>query len=394
MNIPSDLQNKAIILGVKIDDQPLDYFLRRTQEFMASSTPHKVFTPNPEICLKATKSEGYKNTLNSADLNLPDGFGLKLGAKVLGFELKNRVTGADFTKKLLDEYNSANLFVLLLDYSLTEPADLKKYFAIHYPNINLAVRTVKKASHAEPDLIEQINQHKTQILFICLGAPEQELWIDKNLHELSTTKIAFAVGGSFDFLTGKIKRAPKWFRNLGMEWLYRLYREPKRLIRIKHATADFLIECHKWAKRIENKFRTNVVGVIKNNKDQILIQKNIHLGDHWQFPQGGVDENEDPQTAVLREIEEELNICKSEMKIIKQFNAEHSYISPKHYQLLHGYKGQKQTAYLIKYSGSIESQKFAPTREVAAIEWIAKEKLLEKLHPVRREFVKKFINEI
>jgi len=166
------------------------------------------------------------------------------------------------------------------------------------------------------------------------------------------------------------------------------------LIRIKHATADFLIECHKWAKRIENKFRTNVVGVIKNNKDQILIQKNIHLGDHWQFPQGGVDENEDPQTAVLREIEEELNICKSEMKIIKQFNAEHSYISPKHYQLLHGYKGQKQTAYLIKYSGSIESQKFAPTREVAAIEWIAKEKLLEKLHPVRREFVKKFINEI
>jgi len=394
MNVPKDLQNKAIILGVKIDDQPLKYFIEKTKEFMTSNSPHSIFTPNPEICLKAANSEAYKDTLNSASLNLPDGFGLKLGAKILGTELINRVTGADFSKIILDENKSARVFVLLRQDSLTTPDDLKKFFDNSYPEIKFDYALSAKTSVADKSILDQIEKHQTQILFVCLGAPEQEEWIEQNIKHLSSVRIALGVGGSFDFLSEKIKRAPKLMQELGMEWLFRLYQEPKRLARIKHATADFLLECHKWAKRIKNEYRANVLGVIKNKDGLYLIQENAHLPDHWQFPQGGVDENEEIEIAILREINEELGFELDKMKIIKKLKAEHSYISPKHYQLLHGYKGQKQIAFLVEYSGAIDSNQFKPNREVAAIKWVKKEELLKLLHPVRQEFTKKFIDEI
>ncbi|KKR07589.1 MAG: Teichoic acid biosynthesis protein [Parcubacteria group bacterium GW2011_GWC2_39_14] len=401
MNVPKDLQNKAIILGVKIDDQPLEYFLEKTREFMASDAPHSVYTPNPEICLKAASSEEYKDTLNSADLNLPDGFGLKLGAKILGTDLKNRVTGADFTRELLGQNNSARVFVLLRNDSLTTLEDLKKFFDNSYPQVKLGCALSAKTPIADKVLLDKIKKHQTQVLFVCLGAPEQEEWIENNLGKGigdkgygSSVRIALGVGGSFDFLSGKIKRAPKLMQELGMEWLFRLYQEPKRLMRIKHATADFLLECHKWAKRIKTEYRANVLGVIKNKDGLYLIQENAHLPNHWQFPQGGVDKNENIEIAILREINEELGFELDKMKVVKRIKAEHAYISPKHYQLLHGYKGQKQIAFLVEYSGAIDSNQFRPNREVAAIKWVKKDELLKLLHPVRQEFTKKFIDEI
>ena len=270
------------------------------------------------------------------------------------------------------------------------------------PQIKFDYAQSDKSSTAEKSILEKIDNHQTQILFVCLGAPEQEQWISKNIMEHRTwnnqtsnsVRIAIGVGGGFDFLCGKVKRAPEWMREFGMEWLYRLYQEPKRLVRIKHATADFLLECHKWAKRMSQEYRPSVMGVIKNKEGLFLIQKNTHLENHWQFPQGGVDKNENIETAVLREVNEELGFEINKLSIIKQLKAEHCYNSPKHYQLLHGYKGQKQIAFLIQYSGDITPDQFKTNREVAGIKWIKKEDLLKLLPPVRQEFTKKFIDEI
>ncbi len=396
MNIAKDLLNKAIILGVKIDDQPLEWFLDEAQKILKGPEAKAIFTPNPEICLKATQLKHYREILNSAAFNLPDGIGLKFGAKILGTSLKNRVTGVDFTASLLKIDQVKNVFIILRDDSLARPEDVRKYFKKNIPALKYQIEIISKSDKPDKHLVSNIINSQAQILFVCLGAPEQETYIyellNKNLGD--NLKLALGVGGSFDFLCNKMPRAPKLMRRVGLEWLFRFYKEPKRLKRIKHATADFLLKCYEWSRRIETTYRENVMGIIKNKAGLYLIQKNPRLENHWQFPQGGIDDNEIPNDAILREICEELNFDVKHLKIIKKLSAENAYKSPPQYQLLHGYKGQKQIAFLIDYTGDVDASTFLPTDEASEIKWVKREDLLQQIHPVRQEFVKRLISEI
>lgn len=396
MNIAKDLINKAIILGVKIDDRPLEWFVDETIKLLKGNETKAVFTPNPEICLKAAQLKHYREILNSANFNLPDGIGLKFGAKILGTSLKNHVTGVDFTASLLKIDQVKNVFIILRDDSLARPEDVKKYFEKNIPALKYQIEIISKSDKPDKHLVSNIINSQAQILFVCLGAPEQETYIyellNKNLGD--NLKLALGVGGSFDFLCNKMPRAPKLMRRVGLEWLFRFYKEPKRLKRIKNATADFLLKCYEWSRRIKNTYRENVMGIIKNKAGLYLIQKNPRLENHWQFPQGGIDQNEIPEKAVLREICEELNINYNELEVVKKLTAENIYKSPPQYQLLHGYKGQKQIAFLINYNGDISEANFAPTDEASEIKWLKKEDLLKQVHPVRQEFVKRLLSEI
>lgn len=394
---PTDLQNKSIILGVKIDDQEINFFINKIKNAVSGGEQLKIYTPNPEICLKATKDEEFRAVLDKADLNIPDGFGLKLGAKILGEKLHNRVTGVDLSKKILEEYKNSDLsiFIILRSDSLTTTEDLKKYFTNNYPKIKLKVGIIDKDKYEQCDeLLNKINESQAKILFVALGAPQQEKFIHKFIKLLPSVKVALGIGGTFDFLTNKIQRAPKWMRDLGMEWFYRLYQEPKRLQRIKNATADFLLTCHKWNKRIGTTLRINVLGVLKNKNGEYLIQKNARLNNHWQFPQGGVDEGETPEEAVVREVSEEVGIDPKYLKIEKKLNASHEYVWQKHFQLIRGYKGQRQTAYLLNFLGNENNIDYQDSDEVEDIKWVKKEDLLKKVHPIRRSFIKQFINQI
>jgi len=391
---PQEFKNKMTILGVKIDDQPIEWIMNRIDHFLNSENNHKIFTPNPEICLRAGNDEHYRKLLNTADINTPDGIGLKLGAKILRQELKNRVTGADLTKAILEKYKSQNIsvFIVIKSNSLSTESDIKKLFKENYPQIKVKVGVVDKDDCLNCDkVLNDINDFNPQILFIALGAPDQEIWINKYSNILTSVRASLGVGGSFDFLTGKMKRAPEIIRKLGAEWLYRLYREPKRLMRIKHATADFLILCHQWEKRMDNEFRINVLGIIKNKEGKYLIQKNARLKEHWQFPQGGVDEGERPEMAVVRETAEELGAEERLFKVIKKIPDGHEYVWPRYAQLLRGYKGQTQTAFVLEFNGNDSDFHPEKSDEVVAIKWVGKTEILKNLHPVRREFAKKLI---
>lgn len=396
MHRPPEFQNRAIILGVKIDDQPLDYVMSKVDQFIKSDSSHKIFTPNPEICLQSEKDDHYRQALNLADINIPDGFGLKLGALILGEKLENRVTGADLTKNILDHYKETNLkvFVVLRNDSLTSTTDLEKYFQENYPNIKLQVGEINKDKPFDCDeTLNKINNFQAQIVFVALGAPNQELWIDKYLKLIPSTKIALGIGGSFDFITGKMQRAPKLIRDLGMEWFYRLYKEPKRLKRIKNATTDFLLKCHAWKTRIKDQYRNNVVGVV--HKDgKYLVMKNPRFKEHWQFPQGGVDDNETTEQAAIREVSEEVGINQNKLKIIKAIPETHSYDWKPYAQLLKGYKGQKQTAYLLDFSGQDSDFDLSDSHEAEKIKWVEKENLLDTIHQHRHEFVRKIIKHL
>ena len=389
---PNDFKNKTIILGVKIDDEPMDFFIKQIITNLTKSTQLKLYTPNPEICLKAEKDEDYRAIINNADLNTPDGFGLKLGAKILGEKLENRVTGVDLTANLLVELNtlSESVYIILRNDSLTSQENLKGLFKKKYNNIKLHIGILEKNNYNKcDDVLNDINDQKAKILFVCLGAPDQEIWINQYLRFLPNIKTALGVGGTFDFLSGSVERAPQIIRDLGMEWFYRLYQEPKRLSRIKNATAVFLLTCHKWKNRIKNEMRNNVVAVIKNHDNKYLVQKNPRFYEHWQFPQGGVDENEDFAKAAVREASEETGLPEAKLKILREIPETHEYVWKPYAQLLKGYKGQKQKAFLIEFHGTNNDFDLSQSHEAEEIKWVNKEDLIKTIHHHRHEFLQK-----
>lgn len=390
MSIPPDLKNKVIILGVKIDDAAESFIFEKIEDFLHSNTSHIIFTPNPEICLRASENETYRDALNKADINIPDGMGLKFGAIILGQTLKNRITGSTLTKTLLEKYNQQGIrvYVVRRTDSLSSAADLQKIFQKNYSQIEFKSGDVDVANHKnDAGLINDINNFAPHFLFITLGAPYQEFWVDQFIKQMPSVKVALGIGGSLDFLTGKMKRAPKVMRDFGFEWLYRLYLEPKRLKRIKNALAIFLLKCHEWNQRIKTTMRPNIVGIIKNKNGKFLVQKNKRL-QQWQFPQGGVNKNENEEQAIVREAGEELGIDKNLLKVIKRLPAEHEYVWPRYAQLLRGYKGQQQIAFLLEFSGTDSDLHYASSVEVDAVQWVEKDNLINSLHPVRRDLAK------
>ncbi|MBT4722535.1 WecB/TagA/CpsF family glycosyltransferase [Candidatus Falkowbacteria bacterium] len=392
---PEKFKNKAIILGVPIDDQPLSYFVEKIKQAISNNKQFKIYTPNPEICLRAEKDEDFRHVLETADFNMPDGYGLKLGAKILGETLENRACGSDLAKEVLSTFKNISIYIVLRDDSLSTKADLDKLFKNSYPNINYKIGTVKKDNPFNCDkVLNEINDFKPQIAFVCLGAPNQETWIAKFLPFLPDVNAAIGVGGSFDFLTGKIKRAPELLRKSGLEWAFRLYQEPQRLARIKNAVADFLLKCHEWKKRIQEQYRENVLGVVRNDRGLYLVQKNMRMPNHWQFPQGGVDIGETKGQAVAREVSEEVGTDQKYLKIIKQIPETHHYDWKPYAQLLKGFKGQEQTAFVLEFKGNGNNIDYTDSHEVEDIKWVKKDELLKWIHPTRIIFAKKIMEHL
>jgi N-acetylglucosaminyldiphosphoundecaprenol N-acetyl-beta-D-mannosaminyltransferase len=228
-------------LGIRVDEVSKEQALQKAAEFLNSSGQHKIFTPNPEIIVKAQTDEYFKKVLNSGDLNLCDGVGLQIFAKV-----KTRIPGIDFMLELCKLAAEQGKGVYLLGSGRDEVVggafeELEKKF----PNLKISGYnkgpeiSENPACRFDGPIFEQIKQSGAQILFVAFGMGKQEKWIDENLSKMSGVKIAMGVGGSFDFISGYIKRAPLFMRKLGLEWMYRLIRQPWRIGRIFNATLRF-----------------------------------------------------------------------------------------------------------------------------------------------------------
>lgn len=197
---------KKYILGVKIDDVNMDEALGIVHGWLQESKKKYIVTPNPEFIMTAQKDLEFKKILNDADLSIPDGAGLKLSGKI-----KNTVPGVDLMEKLVDKSRDWAVTIGLLGGRDGVANETFECLQKKYPSI--------KIDNASPDL-----------LFVALGAPKQEKWIAENLPKLPI-KVAMGVGGSFDYISGKVPRAPKWLRSLGLEWLFRLVIQPWRIKR-------------------------------------------------------------------------------------------------------------------------------------------------------------------
>ncbi len=392
-------KNKSVILGVELSKLNLNQTLELIDKFLNSSKSHKIFTPNPEICLKASKDKQYKKILNSADINIPDGFGLKVGGAILGQKVPHRITGVDLTYKLLKQANDKKLKIMLLggkgDTAKKAAKNIKKDFTglqIVGAGEGIQIKYEKgKISYdrkQNQNILNFINQVKPDILFVAFGAPKQEYWIYENIFRIKSVKLVLGVGGTLDFIAGKIKRAPKWMRKIGFEWLFRFIQEPRRIKRILNALILFPLTCIKWLYGWNFRYRKNASSIIFNHKGEILIIYNPRFH-YWTLPQGAIEKKENHQQASLREIDEELGIRPNKLQFIKIPPVDYTYKWPKWSKLIMPFKGQKQKFVFWKFTGSQKDFDYKKSDEVKAVQWVKKENLLAQVAKVRHESIKK-----
>lgn len=227
------------ILGVRINNVDMDETMNKIDGYFASDELNYIYTPNPEIVMRAGRDEEFKKIINSASLNLCDGIGLIIASKLKKKPLKSRVTGYDTSIKILELMNEKHLSLFLLGAKPGIAEKAIEKINNDYPNIVIAgynngYFNGSHNGHASCDeeeaLIQKINDSKTDAIFVGMGAGYQEKFIYYNKDKLKT-KLAIANGGVIDVLAGNVKIAPAFIRKIGMEWLYRLIKEPKRFKR-------------------------------------------------------------------------------------------------------------------------------------------------------------------
>lgn len=227
------------ILGVRINNIDMDEAMAKIDGYFASDEINYIYTPNPEIVMRAGRDEEFKKIINSASLNLCDGIGLMIASKLKKKPLKSRVTGYDTSIKILELMNERGLSLFLLGAKPGIAEKAIEKINHDYPNIIIAgfnngYFNGSHNGHASCDeeeaLIEKINDSKADAIFVGMGAGYQEKFIYYNKDKLKT-KLAIANGGVIDVLAGNVKIAPAFIRKIGMEWLYRLVKEPKRFKR-------------------------------------------------------------------------------------------------------------------------------------------------------------------
>lgn len=230
---------RITILGIPIDDVTRRGAVERIQSLIHEGGQHQVATPNPEMLVAARKNPQFKSVLQSTTLNIPDGMGLIwVSYWLLGNPLTERVTGTDVMHDLCRLQSDIPIFLLGAANGVAEEA--AKKLTEENPALQI-VGTYAGSPKAEDEAatVQRINASGAQLLFVAYGAPAQELWIARNLPKMPDIKVAMGVGGAFDFLSGKQKRAPRWMHGIGLEWLWRLLRQPSRIGRIWNAVVVF-----------------------------------------------------------------------------------------------------------------------------------------------------------
>ena len=234
------------IMGVTFDNVTLEEAVQRGAELAEGPGFAYVVTPNPEIVNAARADESYREVLNGASLVLPDGIGVIRAAKILDRPMKERVPGIDFASGLLERLarRGGRLFLLGAKPGVAEQAaeNLKAAF----PGLVIC-GTNDGYFQDDAPVVEKIRAAKPDVVFVCLGFPRQERWMARFGPETGA-HLMIGLGGAMDVYAGKVKRAPKLWQKLGLEWAYRLVREPSRIGRMSKLPL-FLVDVKKERKK-------------------------------------------------------------------------------------------------------------------------------------------------
>ncbi len=236
------------VLGVGFDDLTMAGFVAKARKHLEDKRPGYVVTPNAEIVYEAARDAGYRDILNQAALVLPDGAGVVLGAKILGKTLGRKVPGIEFGLELCDLLASTGgrLYLLGGKPGIAEQAAEK--LARQFPALTICGAADGYFTD-EQAVLEKLRQSRADVVFVCLGAPKQEVFMHRHLEETGAT-LLLGLGGSLDGYAGTVRRAPQFMIRANLEWLYRLWKEPRRLGRMMRLP-KFLWLCvlERWKRR-------------------------------------------------------------------------------------------------------------------------------------------------
>lgn len=227
------------IWGIPIDMVDRKSALDIFKELINRDGTDMIVTPNSEIIMNAVKDKELFELISTASLVIPDGIGLVYASRIMGRPLKERVTGVDLLNDILTYLEETGKGVFLFGgkpgiADMLSVAELAgENMKIRHPNLKiLGTQHGYFTGKDEADIVNSINDSGAEFLCVALGSPKQEKFIASHKNEFMNIKAAIGVGGSLDVWAGTAKRAPRFYRDHGLEWLYRLIKEPWRYKRM------------------------------------------------------------------------------------------------------------------------------------------------------------------
>src|SRR3989338_584265 len=421
---------KNDIAGLKIDALTKQELLTALLSRIAVNQKTWVTTVYSEFLYAGLKDPEVMKMLNQADIAAVDGIGIFWAQKFLSLPLLAK----NFWLKIIESY--WQVFGTLLSLPFQKHATIpgseliwdiaemaaKNNFSIYLlggfgdtaklASEKLKVKSEKLriagSSNKNPNdasVIADINNPRPDILLVAYGPIKQEKWIYKHRNDLPSVKLFVGLGGTFDYVAGKRINPPSWIRQIGLEWLWRLFTQPHRIGRIWNATfglIDLLVHYKVFA---SCPLRKNVAAIILNKNNRVLIcqrdPKNHHVDiihtaetlgsqNYWQLPQGGGDANENLVIAAKREAMEETGL--KGLELIKISSHTHTYIWNNALRRFwknrrHKNKGQTQNIVYLKYAGDDSNVKI-DNDEFINYRWITIQDLEKTIHTERLPLTK------
>lgn len=220
------------ILGVPVDSITMSEAVTKIGTFIEEGGAHAIYTPNAEIMMAAQRDAELKDILSKADMLTADGAGVVLASKLLGRSVPEKVSGVDLVGKAFIAYAEKGLRCFLFGSKPGVAEEAAEKIKIVYPGIVVAgCQHGYFTAAQDEEIVNAINASNADILLVALGAPKQEKWIFSHKDKLNV-KVCMGVGGTLDILAGRAQLAPDFFRRNSLEWLYRLYKEPRRAVRM------------------------------------------------------------------------------------------------------------------------------------------------------------------
>ena len=218
------------VLGTGFDNLTMEEAQERAWALMTGGLGAYIVTPNPEIVMLCRQDAAAAAAVDCADMVIADGIGVIKGARILGTPLKQRLPGIDFTTGLLERMAGAGKSVYLFGSKPGVAEKAAENLLERFPGLVIAGTNDGYFTDDTP-IIEKINNARPDLLLVCLGAPKQEKWMNAN-HSRVEAGLMIGAGGSLDVFAGVVERAPERWQKAGLEWLYRLLKEPRRIGRM------------------------------------------------------------------------------------------------------------------------------------------------------------------
>ena len=226
------MRNTVDILGIPVDSITMSEAVDKIGTFIKEDTLHTVYTPNAEIMMAAVRDPELKDILAEADMLTADGAGVVLASKLLGRRVPEKVSGVDLVNKIFKTYAGKGIRCFFFGAKPGVAEEAAGNVERDCPGVIVAGwRNGYFTDDQDDEIVNSINASGADILLVALGAPKQEKWIHSHRNALNV-KVCIGVGGTLNILSGRVRLCPDFFRKHGLEWFYRLCKEPRRAVRM------------------------------------------------------------------------------------------------------------------------------------------------------------------